>query len=71
MENIKGIITEIFNEEDGIIKDKNNQEYYYSKVNFEDYFEPEIGLKVSFDYLVIETANEYKIYKAYNIRKDN
>ena len=28
MENIKGIISEVFNEEDGIIKDQNNQEYY-------------------------------------------
>ena len=71
MESIKGIISEVFNEEDGIIKDQNNQDYYFSRVNFEDDFEPEIGIKVLFDFMIIETENEYKIYKAYNIKKDN
>lgn len=71
MEKNKGVITQIFNSDAGIILDNNKIEYYYSKSNFEEEFDINIGTKVLFEYTVIETENGYKIYKAYSIQKDN
>lgn len=71
MEKSKGIVTQIFDSETGIITDNNKIEYYYSKVNFDEEFTVDIGTKVLFEYTIIETEKGYKIYKAYSIEKDN
>ena len=69
MQECKGIITRIIDYENGIIEDEQNQEYYFSKVNFNKVTNIEIGDKVKFDYIIITTQNAYTIYKAINIEK--
>jgi len=64
----KGIIKEMFDNENGIIIDEKKQEYYFSKVNC-DSEDIKIDDKVLFDFIIIETQNEYPIYKAINIEK--
>lgn len=65
---IKGIIQKMFNEENGIIIDEDNKEYYFSKVNCNTE-NIKIGDNVVFEFIIIETHYEYPIYKAINIEK--
>ena len=69
MQECKGKITKIIDYENGIIEDEQNQEYYFSKVNFNKVTDIEVGDKVIFDYIIITTQNAYTIYKAINIEK--
>ena len=46
---VKGEIIELFDSINGIIKGEDQKEYYYSKIDFLDEFEPKIGQKVIFN----------------------
>ena len=65
----KGEIIELFDSINGIIKGEDQKEYYYSKIDFLDEFEPEIGQKVIFKKEQYDT-NKEPIYKATYISKD-
>lgn len=63
-----GIIKEMFNEENGVIIDEDNKEYYFSKVNCNTE-NIKTGDNVLFEFIIIETYCEYPICKAINIEK--
>ena len=66
---VKGEIIELFDSINGIIKGEDQKEYYYSKIDFLDDFEPKIGQKVIFKKEQYDTNTE-PIYKATYISKD-
>lgn len=66
---VKGEIIELFDSISGIIKGEDQKEYYYSKIDFLDEFEPKIGQKVIFKKERYDT-NKETIYKATYISKD-